>query len=147
MLYDSFPRDHDMKEPLFVVIDGHVVPLFMVMFSRRGVRGATAIFADIDSPARASEFVGREFSIRVALSEGEESTDLESVVGWTAEVAPGRVGRVTDYFGDEMNPLFEVEIDGERVLIPVVDEFIVGFDESARRIVFALPKGLLELNN
>ncbi len=42
--------------------------------------------------------------------------------------------------------LLEVErADGGSVLIPVVDEFIIGIDEDARCIHVDLPSGLLEL--
>jgi 16S rRNA processing protein RimM len=151
VLYESFPRDPDMEEPVFVVIDGHAVPLFFEKFARRGVRGATAVFADIDTVQRAAEFVGREFSIRPptgrdsAVSSPDELY-FEDMVGWEAGVDRGRTGRITAFFDNELNPLLEIELDGERELIPAVEDFIAEVDERRRRVTFDLPEGLLGLN-
>jgi 16S rRNA processing protein RimM len=144
ILYDLFPRDPNMKEPLFVEIDGHAVPLFLERFVRRGVKGATAVFADIDTVGRASELIGRTLLMRA----GEMASEAvyEDVVGWEARLDTGQKGRITDYLEGEFNSLFEVEIDGETVLIPVADELVTEIDESHRRVVFSLPEGLLDLN-
>jgi 16S rRNA processing protein RimM len=87
-LYDLFPRDPKREEPLFVEIDGHAVPLFLDSFVRRGVRGATAVFADIDTPARANELVGRPLYMRAGQSAGitEDEIYFDDLVGWEAEM-------------------------------------------------------------
>jgi 16S rRNA processing protein RimM len=156
VLYDPFPRDPDIEEPVFVTIDGHAVPLCFESFVRRGVRGATAVFADIDTPGRASELVGREFFLRMRGPGGEQGGKelyFEDLVGWEAEVegaVPGdksKVGRVTAFFDSELNPLLEIELDGGTELIPAREEFIAGVDERRRRVSFSLPEGLLGLNS
>jgi len=173
VLYDIFPRDANMEEPLLVEIDGHVVPLFLESFSRRGVRGATARFADIDTPRRAEELTGREFFLRVAGggrsvaglvtqgggadgSGGDSDGDelyFEDLIGWTVEVGEGVTGRITAYFESELNPLLEVELGGaqnatggRRELIPAQADFVTDVDEEHRRIAMELPEGLLGLN-
>lgn len=150
VLYDPFPHDPDREEPVFVEIDGHVVPLFFEKFMRRGVRGATAVFADIDTSGRAAELVGRELLLRVAKSaDGVPADELyfEDIVGWEAAVGNGRVGRITALFDSELNPLLEITIDGETELIPAQEDFIAALDEQRRRVVFDLPDGLLGLNS
>ncbi len=152
-LYDVFPRDFNTEEPVFVKIDSHTVPLFFDKFQRRGQKGATVVFADIDTESRASELVGLEFSIRGRNAAGSAGGDsegdelyLEDLVSWDAEFDTGQMGRITDFFDSELNPLFEIEIGGETELIPAVDDFILEFDEERRKVLFSLPEGLLELN-
>ena len=160
ILYAPFPLDPNREEPVFVEIDGHLVPLFLERFARRGVRGATAVFADIDTAARASEFVGREFYLKGrntgGVSGGEEYDGglcFEDLAGWEAEVGEGLRGRITAFFDSEYNPLLEIEFDGGRnadggaELIPAQEDFIVEIDELHRRVVFSLPEGLLGLNS
>ncbi len=154
VLYDTFPRDFYMEEPVYVKIDSHTVPLFFKSLVRRGRKGATAVFEDIDTEARAAELVGLEFSIRekgergeADDGKGEDELFFEDLVGWNAEFGDGRRGRITAFFESEFNPLLEIETDGVTELIPAQDDFIVEIDEQRRKVVFDLPEGLLGLNN
>ena len=164
-LYEAFPDDFDPAEtPLFVAIDGLDVPLWCERFERRGAAGAVASFADLDTPRRARELLGREFRIDLAQEDGDEFY-LEDLIGFAVETetfgagdaaaddaaaSPDgahvcRHGVVSDYYDSELNPLFELEIDGRRVLVPAVDEFIAHIDFEARTIRMVLPAGLTEL--
>ena len=155
VLFDTFPHDFNMEEPVFVVIDEHTVPLFFDHFARRGRKGATASFADIDTEQRATELVGLSFSIRTRKADdtlvgaGPDDDELyfEELVGWEAETGDGCKGRITAFFEDDFNPLLELELDGATELIPAQDEFIVELDEEGRKVIFELPEGLLGLNN
>ncbi len=164
-LYEAFPDDFDPAEtPLFVAIDGLDVPLWCERFERRGAAGAVASFADLDTPRRARELLGREFRIDLAQEDGDEFY-LEDLIGFAVETetfgagdaaaddaaaSPDgahvcRHGVVSDYYDSELNPLFELEIDGRRVLVPAVEEFIAHIDFEARTIRMVLPAGLTEL--
>lgn len=164
-LYEAFPDDFDPAEtPLFVAIDGLDVPLWCERFERRGAAGAVASFADLDTPRRAQELLGREFRIDLAQDDGDEFY-LEDLIGFAVETetfgagdaaaddaaaSPDgahvcRHGVVSDYYDSELNPLFELEIDGRRVLVPAVEEFIAHIDFEARTIRMVLPAGLTEL--
>ena len=144
-LYDVFPRDFDVKEPLFVEIDGLAVPLFCDRFERRGRRGALVVFSDFHSERRTAELVGRELFLPVdgTSADDEDAEDegliyLEDLVGLKA---------VVDDFIDGENPLFLLVSDGREVYVPAVDEFIVETDLEAGVIRFEVPEGLLGLND
>lgn len=142
-LYTTFPDDFSTEEPLFVKIDSLAVPLFCDRFERRGKTGAKVTFADFDSDRRAEELVGRELS----LEREEEVSDeffLEDLIGFSVKVGKTR-GRITDFYDNEANPLFEIEVDGRPILIPAVEEFIAGIDFKARTIKMVLPEGLIDL--
>jgi 16S rRNA processing protein RimM len=147
-LYDAFPREFNMEEPVFVKIDSLTVPLFFGSLERRGQRGAVVRFDDIDTSERAAELIGLEFLIR-GVGESETSDDelyMEDLVGWTIEFDTGQTGRITGFVASELNPLLEVEVAGAQELIPAADDFIVEVDEARRRVIFSLPEGLLGLN-
>ena len=152
-LYDTFPAGFNMEEPLFVVIDGLAVPLFLERFERRGRSGALAVFADFDTETRAGELAGLEFSVgkepAEATSENlpvaeEDEFYLENFVGFTARLGNGREGTIADFI-DGDNPLFRLNVGGREAYVPAVDELIASFDPDARQITFDLPDGLLEL--
>ena len=53
-LFDTFPDDFDLREPLFVEID-RLAMLFCDRFERRGRNGALVVFADFYSERRTAE--------------------------------------------------------------------------------------------
>lgn len=153
-LYAAFPDDFTTDMPLFVTVDGLEVPLYCERFERRGQTGAVATFADLDSEQRVQELIGSEF--RVAVSETESDDDefyLEDLVGFAVSGVEMRIegepypfaGTVTDYYDSETNPLFELEIDGRRVLVPAADEFFAHIDFEGRLLRLVLPEGLLNM--
>ena len=145
-LYDSFPADYKIEEPLFVRIDSLAVPLFMEHFERRGHTGALLSFADFDNELRAGELVGLELLMREETSEAEEDDEIymEDLVGFRAVLGDGLEGEI-EGFEEGENPLFRIAWQGREVLVPAVDEFIGSFDLTRREVVFTLPEGLLEL--
>ena len=147
VLYDSFPEDFNFEEPVFVDVDSLTVPLFFDKFEPRGQHGATAQFADIDTERRAAEMVGREFCIKADTEREEDEFYMEDLVGFRAEVGEGIEGVISDYIDSPMNPLFELHIDGQEVLIPAVDEFVTEIDIEQKVVVFELPEGMLSLND
>lgn len=152
-LYDRFPADYDSEEPLFVSINSLTVPLFISSFVRRG-RGAVIAIDDYDTPRRSEELLGREFyatnpDAEVATFNGDDDeawSSMEELLGWRVTfVGRKEEGEIVGYNDDEINPLFEVEVDGKDVYVPVVDEFIRKISRRKREIKFQLPEGLLEL--
>ena len=148
ILFDTFPGEYTLSEPLFVEIDGLAVPLFFEQFNRRGVNGATVRFADIDTQRRAAELVGHELYLADSFPDEEEELDedeiyLEDLVGYEARFDSHR-GPIEEFVDGE-NPLFRLSIDGQEVWVPAVDEFIVEIDTQAHTVSFDLPEGLLEL--
>ncbi|MCL2561077.1 MAG: 16S rRNA processing protein RimM [Rikenellaceae bacterium] len=168
-LYDAFHEcygdDGDNIEnnetPLFVKIDGLAVPLFIERFERRGQRGALIRFADIDTPARAEELlVGHELFVAQEDTERENSAKNSSenddiffgdLVGYRALIAEEDsadeplAGAVVAFIDHALNPLLQLDIDGNEVLVPAIGEFITAIDPARRTVELILPVGLLEL--
>lgn len=150
-LYPAFPDDFDpASTPLMVTIDGLEVPLWCDRFERRGIAGATATFADFDTERRAEELLGLEFRIEEPQDEDDDEFYLEDLIGFDAQIeeagTPGKIaGTVSDYYDSDANPLFELEINGRRVLVPAVEEFIAHIDFEGRTMHLVLPEGLLSL--
>lgn len=151
-LYATFPDDFSSDTPLFVTIDALDVPIWCERFERRGQSGAVASFADFDTERRAQELIGLEFRIA---GEGDDSEDeefyMEDLIGFVVEATEaGQAqtwrGTLTDYFDSEANPLFELELEGRKVLVPAAEEFIAHIDFEGRTMKFVLPEGLINLS-
>ncbi|MEG1645622.1 MAG: ribosome maturation factor RimM [Alistipes sp.] len=145
-LYVNFPTHFQTEEPLFAEIDALPVPLYCDKFERRGTSSALVRFADIDTDRRAAELIGKELSIGIetnATAQSDEFT-MEDLIGFHVTVGKLK-GVISDYYDSEINPLFELEINDRKVLVPAVEEFFARIDFDKRQIKLVLPEGLLEL--
>ena len=159
-LYDTFPSDFTIEEPLFVYIDNLAVPLFFDHFERRGKSGGVVAFADFDTTHRAAELIGKELYMGLeeellGIEPDEEENEfdeddelyLEDFVGFTATFeGHEESGKIVDFEDDDWNPLFYIDINDREVIIPAVDDFIVEYSPTQRTVHFSLPEGLLDLN-
>lgn len=67
--------------------------------------------------------------------------------GWLVfDSAEGLVGQVLECLPSPAHPLLSIQReDGREVLVPFVEDFLLGFDEEEQRIDMQLPSGLLDL--
>lgn len=153
-LYDAFPDEWNVEEPLWVKIDSLAVPLFFEHFERRGRRGALAQFADFDTPLRAAELVGKELYRKEggAGSDAEEGGSPDEPPGWDDLIGwqvrfTGRTerGEVADFLDSEANPLLAIQVGDREVLVPLAEEYFVRVDARRCEMELSLPEGLLEL--
>lgn len=148
-LYDGFPEDFQLQNPLFVNIDSLEVPLFFDKFERRGRGSALVAFADFDTPSRVSGLLGKELSVgKEPVNDGKNENEiyLEDFIGFTARLKrDGLSGVIIDFIDNEHNPLFVLSIDDKEVYIPASDNFIDKFNLKKKEVSFSLPEGLLEL--
>ena len=144
-LYAGFPDNFDWEEqPLFAQVDSLVVPLFCESFSRRGTSSATVRFADIDTVKRAELIMGSEIFVEEDDdTEDDEYFTFEDLIGFSVRIGRSR-GEIVDFYDNDLNPLFEIELKGKRHLVPAVEEFIAAIDFEARIIKFVLPEGLID---
>ena len=142
-LYASFPDDFSEEQPLFTMVDSLVVPLFCESFSRRGHSSATIRFADIDTVKRTELIMGNEIFIEEPETDDDEFT-FDDLIGFTVKIGR-RKGTITDFYDNDINPLFEITLSDGVHLIPAAEEFIAAIDFDKGEIKFVLPDGLLEL--
>ena len=55
------------------------------------------------------------------------------------------IGKIIDIIEIENQDLFEVVFNEKRILIPLVDEFVVNIDNDNKKIIMNLPEGLTDL--
>ena len=55
------------------------------------------------------------------------------------------IGKIIDVVENKNQDLFEVVYNEKRILIPLIDEFVVNIDNENKKIIMNLPKGLTDL--
>lgn len=105
-------------------------------------------FEGIDDRSTAEALAGCHCLVRRAdLPEGALAAGSRGLVGWAVrDEGAGFSGTVSDVVDNPGQTLLELTgDDGAVVLVPLVDEFVAGFDEDARTIELAAPAGLFDL--
>ena len=103
-------------------------------------------FADITSMTDAEKLVGHYCLVRKEdLPEGWDQQSGSAFAGVVVfDLAEGQLGSVTRVEENPAHPLLVVDYQGRNVLIPLVDDFIVNFDEEAATLTLDLPQGMLD---
>ena len=136
---------------LICLLDGIFVPLFIEEYRFRSDSTALVKLEGIDTAERARMFTNVEVYFPVKHAEEAEDGELSwnFFVGFRMEdVRHGELGEVVEVDTTTVNTLFVVEQeDGEELLIPAQEEFIVEINQEKKLITVELPEGLLNLED
>ena len=136
---------------LICLLDGIFVPFFIEEYRFRSDSTALVKLEGIDTAERARMFTNVEVYLPVKHAEEAEDGELSwnFFVGFRMEdVRHGELGEVVEVDTTTVNTLFVVEQeDGEELLIPAQEEFIVEINQEKKLITVELPEGLLNLED
>lgn len=143
----------ELELPYFICEkDGILVPFFIEDYRFKNDETGLVKFEGIDDEKEAKNLVNADLYIaRKFIPEEMDPVELEGssfYVGYhilTKEKE--EIGEITAIDDSTENILFELSTpDGEELLIPAQDEFIVEIDDKKRTITMDLPEGILLLN-
>ena len=136
---------------LICLLDGIFVPFFIEEYRFRSDSTALVKLEGIDTAESARMFTNVEVYFPVKHAEEAEDGELSwnFFVGFRMEdVRHGELGEVVEVDTTTVNTLFVVEQeDGEELLIPAQEEFIVEINQEKKLITVELPEGLLNLED
>ena len=127
-------------------IDVILVPFF---FETRRTKNSDTLIVKIERMESAEEvrfLTNREAYIPREWTEDSEALSWSFFRGFIAvDENLGELGEITDIDESTINTLFVIDNDGEEILVPAQEEFIIGIDQENREILFNLPEGLVTL--
>lgn len=144
-LWDTFPEN--TEEPLWVEIDSLPVPLFIASLQTQGTSKAVVTFDDFESQELAAMLVGKKLFSEIADNQfSDGGDDWDFLIGYRfVDMTSNVSGVITDFVGNEMNPLIEVEISGESYFLPIADELVEHLDQKKRTIKLRFAEGIFDL--
>jgi 16S rRNA processing protein RimM len=143
-------RSEDLPEieSVFMEIDGLLVPFFIAHFADAGEFSILIKFDDIDSKAKAKEYIGCNIYIppdKVNLSDDLYSDSRDFIGYKIADKKYGIIGNITDILKITNNPLFKVKAENKEYLIPINENIIQKIKKNKKVIFINLPEGLLDI--
>lgn len=141
--------DRVEAEYLICLLDGIFVPFFLEEYRFRSDSTALVKLEGVDTAERARMFTNVEvyFPAKHAGDAGPDELTWDFFVGFRIEeVKHGDLGEVTEVDTATINTLFVVDHQGEELLIPAQEDFIINIDQEHKVITMELPEGLLALD-
>lgn len=142
---DIFDRVEDC-DYLILMMDGILVPFFWEEYRFKSDNVALVKFEGIDTAERAKMFTNVEvYFPKKYMDEQDEITSWNFFVGFQVnDVRHGALGEIVDVDDATMNVLFVIEKEGEELLLPAHEEFILDLDKKNRVLTVEIPEGLLD---
>lgn len=136
-------------EYLICLLDGIFVPFFMEEYRFRSDTTALMKLEGVDTAEKARMFTNIEvyFSKEYANDADEEDDEIPTwnyFVGFKVkDVTHGDLGEIVDVDDTTMNVLFVIEKNGEEILLPANEDFIVKLDKKKSVLTVNVPEGLI----
>lgn len=144
-LNSVFADDIEPGEPLFVKVDGKLVPFFIEeaeVFPDRAVLKLEFI----DDPAEARRYAGRDVYIDLPESPSKLKPTLANPNEWVGytftDLNSGLSGKITGFIENPLNPLFQLTTGTSGFLLPAHSDFILDVDKKKKSVRFKLPDGI-----
>ena len=142
------PELYENLESVFVEIDKHLVPFFIISSSLHKNDFLRVRFEDIDNEEEADKIMGYELYLPLTQLPKLEGNKFyfHEIIGFTAEDERlGDIGNITGVNDSSAQPLFEIKKGDIEILVPMIDDFIVKIDRENKKVILNTPEGLVDL--
>lgn len=142
----DYADDIEPGEPLFVELDGVLVPFFIEEVEAFPDRALVKL-EFITNPNEAKKITGCKVYLENSLLKNESAVNIDDpgiFEGYSmSDKNSGFEGTIIEYIDNPQNPLFLAGNSKIQFLIPVHPDFILRIDKKGKKIVFDLPEGMI----
>ncbi|MEA1873350.1 MAG: hypothetical protein U9N51_02835 [Bacteroidota bacterium] len=133
------------KEPIFIEIDGNLVPFFMDNIKQHETEPLIH-FDSILSREKATNFLEMPcFYDKKQLTNADKTSSIEHLSGYTLiDKSAGVKFKITNVNLIPGNPILEIEFKDTTIDIPLISEAILSYDTEKQIIYTEYPEGLLQ---
>jgi 16S rRNA processing protein RimM len=134
-------------EHIFMEIDGYMVPFFFSEKPKTQKNGMIAKFDTVTNEKEADDLIGRfAYSLENQIIYPEKDR-FDQIEGFKVFNRSNYIGTASGFLNIPSNPILEVmDQDGNEILIPWNDEFLLKIDSKEQIILCDLPDGLIDIN-
>ena len=135
-------------ESVFIEIGKNLVPFFIERSQLHKSLLLRVKFEDVDDEPMADSLMKRELYMPLTALpklEGNKFYFHEIIDFQVIDTEYGNVGTITGVNDTTSQALFEIDHDGNQVLIPINDDYIEKVDREKKTITVTTPEGLIEL--
>lgn len=143
---DSFVFEN-IKEAVFVDIDGLPVPFFVKQITPLSENRASILFYRMNNEKSIKELVNCKvfMPIKHLKNKGKEISPSLLIGFNVIDKNYGDIGKIQQFINQENNPLLLIKKDNNEILIPFHQSFISEMNLENRMIFVNTPEGLIDL--
>ncbi len=142
------PQMYTQMESVLVEINHALIPFFIESSSLHKSRLLRVQFEEVNSEADANALIGSKLYLPMDMLPKLTGNKFyfHEVIGFTAiDNNFGEIGTIARINDQTAQALFVINRQGQEVLIPLNDEFIMHLDRAAKEIHLNTPEGLIDL--
>ena len=136
------------RESVFVELGRELIPFFIQKCSYHKANLLRIKFEEVDTERDAEALLKQSLFLPLSLLPKLSGNKFyyHEVIGFeVVDVNYGRVGVITHVNDQSSQPIFEIEHEGQQILIPLHDDFLKEVNRKDKRIIVEAPEGLIEL--
>ena len=142
------PELYQNLESVFVALGNNLVPFFIETISLQKGNQLRIRFEDVENEADADAIMGVEVYLPLKFLPKLTGNKFyfHEIFGFDIEdVNYGYLGVIAGVNDSSAQPLFEVNSNGTKIFIPMIDDFIRKVDRDNNKIIVETPEGLIDL--
>ncbi|GHT30126.1 ribosome maturation factor RimM [Bacteroidia bacterium] len=152
-LVTEYDLTGDSDDPYLVCeIEGILVPFFIESCRTKTSTVVLVKLATLDTEEAVRALANQDAYYPLDALGGEEEEEGDLDVAWDIlagysliDEKHGELGEITDVDESTINILLQIDHQGEELLIPAVEEWVVSVDHRKKHLKVSIPEGLLEL--
>ncbi len=142
------PEIYENMESVFVALGGSLVPFFIEKCRLHKSSLLRIQFEDIIDEEGADSILGKELYLPLEMLPKLSGNKFyyHEIIGFRLEdESHGYIGTITGVNDTVSQALFEAEMEGKQLLIPISDDIIIRVDREQKTILVRTPEGLVDL--
>lgn len=142
------PEIYEEMESVFVEYNNNLVPFFIERCKLHKSELLRVKFEDVDSEEDADDLMKSTLYLPLDLLPelDENQFYFHDIIGYQVEdLKKGPIGIITAINDMTSQALFEIDFDGDQILIPIIDSFIHKLDKEQKLLIVDAPEGLIDL--
>ena len=136
-------------ESIFVEMPTGLVPFFITQIRLHKSQLLRVKLETIDSEDAANSLLKKSVYLPLNLLPALEGNQFyyHEIIGFKAfDKTQGSIGEIRSVNDQSRQALLEIDFEGNEILVPLHDDFIVAVDREKKEFHLDLPEGMLDLN-
>lgn len=142
------PELFENMESVFVELRKKLVPFFIENSYLHKSELLRVKFEDVDTEEEAESLLNAELYLPLEFLPELTGNQFyyHEIIGFTAkDKSFGEIGKITGVNDSTAQALFEIDFNGQQVLVPIIDQFLEEVDRENKIIHLNLPEGFMSL--